>query len=358
MSDRKAQGIEATNQAFRRTTRSRSGRSTTSQRRITPRPSTRRPASRPATSAASSTETRPTSKRSRTSWAMRCAAWASPSWRGTASTPRSTTRPTRGSSSCSPRSSLEEKLRYRASRFGSVNQGYFPIKETSDIHPDLVEGWVFCRRAFDLDDDPAYREDDFWPRPGHEPFFRRVCQAHERLILPVMQSLLRPLGCDPHLYDRRLAGTNFGLRLNHYPPMSAADEALGRRPHARPRGRRPVHLPPRLPGGGSADPEPGQREVDPARRAAGLDHPQHRRLRAAHLERHLPLHDAPGEPAPRRRRAPSGRGSRSRWRSTSGRTRCWRSCPVSSRGEYEPIKAIHFHTRITSKYYGDDYAVG
>ena len=26
--------------------------------------------------------------------------------------------------------------------------------------------------------------------------------------------------------------------------------------------------------------------------------------------------------------------------------------------QYEPIKAVHFHTRITSKYYGDDYAVG
>ena len=26
--------------------------------------------------------------------------------------------------------------------------------------------------------------------------------------------------------------------------------------------------------------------------------------------------------------------------------------------KYEPIKAINFHTRITSKYYGDDYAVG
>ena len=39
--------------------------------------------------------------------------------------------------------SVEDRLRYRAQRFGSVNQGYFPIKETSDIHPDLVEGWVF-----------------------------------------------------------------------------------------------------------------------------------------------------------------------------------------------------------------------
>ena len=51
--------------------------------------------------------------------------------------------------------SLEDKMRFRAQRRGSVNQGYFPIKETSDIHPDLVEGWVFCRRAFDLGDDPS-----------------------------------------------------------------------------------------------------------------------------------------------------------------------------------------------------------
>ena len=89
---------------------------------------------------------------------------------------------------------LEEKMRYRAQRFGSVNQGYFPIKETTDIHPDLVEGWVFCPRAFDLDDDPAYREEDFWPRSGFEPLFRRVVEAHGRLNLTVMQSLLRSLG--------------------------------------------------------------------------------------------------------------------------------------------------------------------
>ncbi len=25
---------------------------------------------------------------------------------------------------------------------------------------------------------------------------------------------------------------------------------------------------------------------------------------------------------------------------------------------YPPIRAIEFHTKITSKYYGDDYAVG
>src|SRR4029077_12970162 len=54
---------------------------------------------------------------------------------------------------------LSEKMRFRAERFGSVNQGYFPIKETSNMHPDLVEGWVFCRRAVE---DPA----KFWPATG------------------------------------------------------------------------------------------------------------------------------------------------------------------------------------------------
>src|SRR5262249_6190947 len=88
------------------------------------------------------------------------------------------------------RPSLAEKLRYRAQRHGSVNQGYFPIKETSDIHPDLVEGWVFCRRAFDLGETPAYRAGEFWPIPEAEPFFRRLCLEHEKLIHPVMQSIL------------------------------------------------------------------------------------------------------------------------------------------------------------------------
>src|SRR5262252_7526398 len=124
------------------------------------------------------------------------------------------------------RPTLEEKLRYRAERHGSVNQGYFPIKETSDIHPDLVEGWVFCRRAFDLpdrgtDSDERYDAKKYWPIEDAEPFFRRLCQAHEKLILPVMQSMLQYLGSDPHRYDRKLTGTNFGLRLNYYPPVRA-----------------------------------------------------------------------------------------------------------------------------------------
>src|SRR5437773_4554223 len=106
------------------------------------------------------------------------------------------------------RLSLDDKMRYRAQRYGSVNQGYFPIKETSNMHPDLVEGWVFCRRALE-------RPEEFWPYPEYESFFRQIVAAHEGLILPIMQSMLTYLGCDAHLYDQKLTGTNFGLRPNH-----------------------------------------------------------------------------------------------------------------------------------------------
>src|SRR5438552_5454095 len=120
------------------------------------------------------------------------------------------------------RCSMEDKMRFRAQRHGSVNQGYFPIKETSNMHPDLVEGWVFCRRAFG--------NDAFWPFPEYEPFFRQIVQGHEKLVLPIMQSMLAYLGCDPHLYDRQLTGTNIGLRLNYYPPMSRkGDESVAAR---------------------------------------------------------------------------------------------------------------------------------
>ena len=252
---------------------------------------------------------------------------------------------------------LEEKLRYRAQRFGSVNQGYFPIKETTDIHPDLVEGWVFCRRAFDLDDDPGYRESDFWPRPDLEPLFRQVARAHERLILPVMQSLLRSLGCDPHLYDRKLTGTNFGLRLNYYPPMSAADEASG------------------------AGRMLGHEDVDlftflPASRVEGLqilNRANGKWIRLAAPQGSIILNTGDYVQRISNDIFPS-----TTHRVSPPRLAAERQCPRVSLPmaiylwedemlevlpglgppKYEPIRAIHFHTRITSKYYGDDYAVG
>lgn len=250
---------------------------------------------------------------------------------------------------------LAEKHRFRAERFGSVNQGYFPIRETSDIHPDLVEGWVFCRRAFDLGEQPV-RVEDFWPLPAHEPFFRALCQSHEQLILPVMQSLLAYLGCDPHLYDRKLLRTNFGLRLNYYPPMSKDDDASGA---GRLLGHEDVDLFTFLPAPGveglqllnrtnmkwvRVDAPPGtivlntgdymqrisndifpstthrvSKPRDPALRGAGrVSFPM-----AVYVWEDEMLEVLPGLENPR----------------------------------YPPIRAIEFHTRTTSKFYGDEYAV-
>jgi len=115
----------------------------------------------------------------------------------------------------------EERILYKAKRQGSVNQGYFPINETTIIHPDLVKGWVFCRRAFNMNNDANFNEKEYWPRPGYEPFFRELCKAKETLILPIMQGILRYLKCDPHSFDKRLTDTNFGFRLNYYPALDA-----------------------------------------------------------------------------------------------------------------------------------------
>ena len=249
---------------------------------------------------------------------------------------------------------LEEKLRFRARRHGSVNQGYFPIKETSDIHPDLVEGWVFCRRAFGLD--AALDPDLYWPRPEMEPFFRGLCRAQEALFLPVMQSLLRFLGADPHRYDRALTGTNFGLRLNYYPPLAAEDEAAG--------GGRML----------------GHEDVDlftflPAPRVEGLqvlnratmkwvrlfapsgtiilntgDYVQ--RISNDFLPSTTHRVSLPRDPALRRAGRVSFPMAVYLWEDE-----VLEVLPQLGAPKYEPIKALHFHTKITSKYYGDDYAV-
>ncbi|HKQ59876.1 MAG TPA: 2-oxoglutarate and iron-dependent oxygenase domain-containing protein [Candidatus Polarisedimenticolaceae bacterium] len=251
------------------------------------------------------------------------------------------------------RTPLEQKLRYRAERHGSVNQGYFPIAETSDIHPDQVEGWVFCRRAFDLEPRHPFRADEFWPRPEFEPFFRRLWLEHERLVLPIMQSLLGHLGSDPHLYDRRLTGTNFGLRLNYYPPLGEAATA------GRLLGHEDVDLFTLL----------------PAPAVEGLQVLHRRNSRWVRL-------DAPrgtlvlntGDYMQRITNdvlpSTTHRVSQPRDPSLRGRPRVsfpmavylWEDellevLPSLGAAKYPPVKAIAFHTHCTSKFYGDGYAV-
>jgi isopenicillin N synthase-like dioxygenase len=253
---------------------------------------------------------------------------------------------------------LSEKMGLRAERHGSVNQGYFPIEETSDIHPDLVEGWVFCRRAFDVQQrrERPFRAEDYWPDDRYEPRFRRLVLAHEALFKPIAQAMLQGLGCDPHLLDRKLTGTNFGLRLNYYPPMTAEQDKSG------------------------AGRLLGHEDVDlftilPASRTDGLQVWNHRSRKWVRM------------------RAPAGsiiintgdymqRISNDRLPSTTHRVGkptdgshldqarvsfptnvyLWEDdllevLPGLGKPKYEPIKAITFHTRSTSKFYGDGYAV-
>jgi isopenicillin N synthase-like dioxygenase len=247
------------------------------------------------------------------------------------------------------RLTLDQKMHFRARRHGSVNQGYFPIKETSQQHPDLVEGWVFCRRAFE-------RPDEFWPLPEYEKFFRGIVAEHERLILPIMRSLLTYLECNPHLYDAKLTGTNFGLRLNYYPPMSREMDDSGA---ARLLGHEDVDLFTLL----------------PAPRVEGLQILNRRnmkwiRIRAPRGSIILNTGDYMQRISNDIFPSTTHRVSKPRDSEQRHETRVslpmaiyvWEDevlevLPGLADPKYAPIKAIEFHTSITSKFYGDDYAV-
>ncbi|MEQ9403549.1 MAG: 2OG-Fe(II) oxygenase family protein [Cyclobacteriaceae bacterium] len=254
------------------------------------------------------------------------------------------------------KTSLADRMPFEAKRHGSVNQGYFPIKETTIIHPDLVEGWVFCRRAFNLDNDPKYNASDYWPDEKYEEAFRPVVKAHEGLILPIMQSVLSYLNCDPHLYDEKMTGTNFGFRLNYYPPISKEDDASG------------------------AGRMLGHEDVDlftilPAQSVDGLQ--VYNRTNGKWIR----LNPEPGTiilntgdymqritndrlPSTTHRVSkPKGSGLLGKPRITIPMAvYVWEEemlevLPGLTPVKYDPISAIKFHTGITSKYYGDEYAV-
>ena len=253
---------------------------------------------------------------------------------------------------------LETKMRFRAARHGSVSQGYFPLEETSEIHPDLVEGWVWCRRAFDIPQrrGEATHAEIYWPDEAYEPLFRQLVKAHEPLFKPIAQAMLMGLGTDPHLFDRRLTKTNFGLRLNYYPPLTAEQDQSG------------------------AGRLLGHEDVDlftilPATRVEGLQVWNHRsgkwvRMRAPYgsiiinTGDYMQLISNDLLPSTTHRVGKPADGShRDQARvSFPMAVYVWEDevlevLPGLGEAHYAPIKAITFHTRSTSKFYGDDYAV-
>ena len=253
---------------------------------------------------------------------------------------------------------LEEKMRFAAARHGSVAQGYFPIERTSEIHPDLVEGWVFCRRAFDLPQRRvgAFVAEEFWPNASFEQQFRTVVAAHEALFKPIAQAMLQGLGCDPHLLDERLTGTNLGLRLNYYPPMNAAQDSSGA---ARLLGHEDVDLFTML----------------PASKVDGLQVWNHRSgkwVRLSPPRGSMIINTGDYMQRITNDRLPStthrvGKPSDASHRSSprvsfATNVYLWEDevlevLPGLGEPKYPPVKAISFHTRSTAKFYGDDYAV-
>jgi isopenicillin N synthase-like dioxygenase len=253
---------------------------------------------------------------------------------------------------------LDEKMRHRAKRHGSVAQGYFPIEETSEIHPDLVEGWVWCRRAFDMPQDRSdpFRAEEHWPRASYERQFRRLAFAHEALFQPIARAMLQGIGCDPHAYDARLTNTNFGLRANYYPPMSEAQDRSG------------------------AGRLLGHEDVDlftilPATDIDGLqvwNHASGKWVRLSAPPGAIIINTGDYMQRVSNDLLPSTTHRVGKPRDGSHLARARVSCPIAvyvwenemlevlpglGPPRYEPIRAIAFHTRSTSKFYGDDYAV-
>jgi len=249
---------------------------------------------------------------------------------------------------------LEDKLRFRAARHGSVSEGYFPIQETSAIHPDLVEGWVFGRRAFALDGDPAFDAAQLWPRPEFEPRFRRLVAAELPLFQPIMSSILGYLGCDPHLYDDRLERAKLGLRLNYYPPLPDDDSNRA----GRLLGHEDIDLFTLLP----APAIEGLQVLNRAGKWVRLQAPPGtivlntgdylQRLSNDILPSTTHRCGRPRDPA-------IARVSRVSFPLAAYLPEydVLRVLPGIANPKYEPIKVITFHTRTTAKFYGDDYAV-
>jgi len=253
---------------------------------------------------------------------------------------------------------LEEKMRFLWERHGSVAQGYFPIEHTSEIHPDLVEGWVLCRRAFDVPQrrDGPFRPEDHWPDAKYERQFRRLVLAHEALFKPITRAIFQGLGVDPHLFDGKLTKTNFGLRLNYYPPMTEEQDRSG------------------------AGRLLGHEDVDlftllPAPRLEGLQVWNHRsgkwvRLNAPRGSIIINTGDYMQRISNDRLPSTTHRVGKPRDASHRAQPRVsfatnvylWEDevlevLPGLGAPKYPPVKAIAFHTRSTAKFYGDDYAV-
>ncbi len=252
-------------------------------------------------------------------------------------------------------SSLADKMDFRAERHGAVSEGYFPVHETSDIHPDKVEGWVFGRRSFDLDADPEFDASRFWPQPDLEPLFRQLIHAEVPLFKPIMSAILEGLDCDPNLFDDKLTQPNLGQRLNYYPPLAQADRASGA---GRLLGHEDIDLFTLLP----APTVEGLQVLHRSGKWVRLNAPAGSIIlnTGDYLQRisNDILPSTTHRVIPPRDPAQVGKPRFSFPLAAYLRPdEILEVLPNTGTPKYEPIKVVTFHTRTTAKFYGDDYAV-
>jgi len=220
----------------------------------------------------------------------------------------------------------------------------------------MVEGWVFCRRAFDLENDPSYNALDFWPQAEYEAIFRQVVLAQQPLIKPLMQAMLRYLQVEPHCYDEKLTGTNFGFRLNYYPALKDEQLASGA---GRMLGHEDVDLFTLLPAS----------SVD-GLQVLNRENNRWIRLQAPPGSIIVNTGDYMQRISNDRFPSTTHRVGRPTDKALWGQPRVsfpmavylWEDqllevLPGLGKAKYPPISALAFHTAITSKYYGEEYAV-
>jgi isopenicillin N synthase-like dioxygenase len=181
-------------------------------------------------------------------------------------------------------------------------------------------------------------------------------RGHERLILPIMQAMLTYLGCDPHLYDAKLTGTNFGLRLNYYGPLSAEDDASG---NARLLGHEDIDMFTFLPAPQIEGLQILNRRnmkwvrINAPRGTIVLNTGDYmQRISNDVFPSTTHRVSKPRDPHQRRGTRTSFPMAVYLWEDEMLEV-----LPCIPNPKYTPVKAIHFHTSITSKFYGDDYAV-
>ena len=171
-----------------------------------------------------------------------------------------------------------------------------------------------------------------------------------------MQSILRYLKCDPHSFDKKLTDTNFGFRLNYYP---ALDDEYRSKGAGRMLGHEDVDLFTILP----------SEDLD-GLQALNRENMKWVRIHAPKGSIVINTGDYMQRITNDRLPSTTHRVSTPKQESKYSKTRVsfpmavyvWEDeiltvLPELENPKYPPISAIEFHTKITSKYYGDDYAV-